>query len=57
MCGSALKPARQDLGLQSCLLFSKLFFQLSQPVGTADVLGDPSAEWDTQWSVSNEREK
>lgn len=27
MHGSALKPGKQDLALQTCLLFSKLFFQ------------------------------
>lgn len=57
MCSSALKPDKQDLPLQSCLPFSELFFQVSKSVGTADILDDPSAEWETQLSVSNAREK
>ena len=49
VCGSALKPDKQDLGLQSCSLFSELVFQVSESVGTADILDDPSAERRLNW--------
>jgi len=57
MCGSPLKPDKQDSGLRSRLLFSELVFQVSKSVGTADILGDASAEWETQLSVSIARKK
>lgn len=57
MHGSALKPGKKDLALQSCLLFLKLFFSVSESVDTADVLDYLSPEWETQLSVSNLREK
>lgn len=57
MHGSALNPGKQDLGLQSSLLFSKLFFTVSESVDTADILDYLSPEWETQLSVSNLREK
>lgn len=55
--GSASRPDKQDLGLQSCSLFSEFIFQVSQWVGAADNLDVPSAEWEIQMSVSNERGK
>lgn len=57
MCSYALKPDKWDLGLLSRSLFSELIFQVSESVGTADTLSVSSAEWETQLSVSNVREK
>lgn len=44
MCNSALKSDKWDLGLLSRSLFSEMIFQVSESVGTADILNVSSAE-------------